>query len=146
MLKNVDETAVLVGQLNDLLAREHACAIRYATHAAVLTGPSGEAVASRLNEIAADEIEHARRLRRRIVALGGQPTMEVRLEELKHALTLAEILEVDIREERQAIERYASLLKSIPQVNAILYDVIEKILRDEQEHLEELRTLRPVRT
>jgi bacterioferritin (cytochrome b1) len=39
---------ILIDALNRMLSQEHACAIRYATHAAVVTGPYAEAVATRL--------------------------------------------------------------------------------------------------
>ena len=44
-----------IDALNRMLSQEHACAIRYATHAAVVSGPYAEAVATRLKEIATDE-------------------------------------------------------------------------------------------
>jgi bacterioferritin len=133
----------LVETLNRMLAQEHACAIRYATHAAMLTGPHREAVSARLLEIAADEALHALKLRERICALGGTPTMKVEAHDLIAATTLEAILEVNIREERSAIDLYAGIFATIPGSDAILHATIEDILRDEQEHLEELRRLRP---
>jgi bacterioferritin (cytochrome b1) len=49
----------LIESLNRMLAQEHACAIRHATHAAVVEGPWSEPVAARLEEIAGDEVLHA---------------------------------------------------------------------------------------
>lgn len=135
--------ALWVSELNTLLAQEHACAIRYATHAAVITGPYREPVAARLTEIAGDEVGHAKKLRERIVALDGTPTMDVQREDLKHATSLEEILEINMAEEREAIVNYTRLLETIPRTNAILYDCIEAILAVEQEHLEQLQDLMP---
>ena len=59
----------LIEGLNRVLEQEHACAIRYNTHAAMVRGPYAEAVAARLREIAHDEIRHAEMLRERIIAL-----------------------------------------------------------------------------
>ena len=84
----ISENGALIEALNRMLAQEHACAIRYATHAATVNGPSAEAVAARLREISADEITHADKLRKRILALGGTPTMDVHLHDLKAASTL----------------------------------------------------------
>jgi hypothetical protein len=42
--------------LNGMLAQEHACAIRYATHAAIIAGPYSETFSARLEEIGADEL------------------------------------------------------------------------------------------
>jgi bacterioferritin len=136
------EHSKLIEALNRMLAQEHACAIRYATHAAVISGPYSEAISARLKEIASDEIEHAQKLRGRITALGGIPTMSVQVEDFKPASKLKEILEVNISEERGAIASYGKIVESIPRANVILFETLEDILKDEQEHLEELENLR----
>jgi bacterioferritin len=132
----------LVIMLNNALAQEHACQIRYLTHAAVITGPYAELVANRLKEIAEDEKNHAIQLRDRITALGGTPTMEVDNKDLIHAKTLKEILDVNIREEEGAIQLYGSILEAVGHEGAILFETVEDILKDEQEHKEELERLR----
>jgi bacterioferritin len=132
----------LVQMLNDVLAQEHACQIRYLTHAAVITGPYAELVGNRLKEIAEDEKNHAIQLRDRITALGGTPTMEIAKEGLIHAKTLEEILQVNLREEEAAIKLYRSILHAVGQEGEILYETLEEILKDEQEHKEELERLR----
>ena len=128
--------------LNDALAQEHACQIRYLSHAAVITGPYSEAVAKRLMEIAEDEEKHAAKLRHRITALGGTPTMEVASEDLFSATTLKEILEVNLKEEEKAINFYRSILKVVQEEGEILFETIEEILQDEQEHKEDLERLK----
>ena len=135
------EHEALIDALNRMLSQEHACAIRYATHAATVTGPSAEAVAARLREISADEIVHAEKIRKRILAMGGVPTMDVQRDDLKAATTLKGILDVNVLEERGAIEQYTRILETIPRLDVLLYETVQEILRDEQEHLEELRTL-----
>lgn len=131
----------LIIALNSMLSQEHACAIRYATHAAVVTGPYADSLQARLKEISNDEMLHAEKLRERILALGGMPTLEVNREDLKSAQTLQQILSINIEEEKEAIRRYTEILNSIPPTNAILFQAIQSILSDEQEHLEELESL-----
>ncbi len=131
----------LADALNRMLSQEHACAIRYLTHAAVITGPYAEAVAARLKEIAADELLHAEKLRARILALGATPTMEVRAEDLRPANALNAILSINIDEEKQAIEYYTDVLNMVAPSNVILFQTVQEIIRDEQEHLEELQNL-----
>lgn len=132
----------LITTLNGMLEQEHACAIRYLTHAAMVSGPYAEAVQARLKEIAGDEHLHAEKLRDRIVALGGTPSMGVSAADLKPARTLDAIIKVNVEEEKNAIERYTSILEEVPISNVILFQTIQEILRDEQEHLEELDALR----
>lgn len=133
----------IIDALNKMLSQEHACAIRYATHAACVTGPYAETVAARLKEISGDEVLHAEQLRDRIVTLGGEPTMKVSEKDLKPASKLNDILAINIQEEKEAIAGYTELLKMIPADNVILHRTIEDIIRDEQEHLEELENLQP---
>ena len=127
--------------LNEALAQEHACQIRYLTHAAVLTGPYAEVVAKQLKEIAEDEKTHAIQLRDRITALGGTPTMEIASNELIHANALKEILQVNLKEEAGAIKLYRSILDVVGHEGEILFETIEDILKDEQEHKEQLERL-----
>lgn len=134
--------AILIDALNRMLSQEHACAIRYATHAAVVTGPYAEAVATRLKEISTDEVLHAEKLRGRILALGGTPTMAVRAEDLIPATTLADILSINIDEEIDAIKSYTEILSTVAPANVILFQTMQEIIRGEQEHLEELEALR----
>jgi bacterioferritin (cytochrome b1) len=108
----------------------------------VITGPYAELVSSRLKEIAEDEKNHAIQLRDRITALDGTPTMEIAKEGLIHAKTLEEILQVNLREEEAAIKLYRSILHAVGQEGEILHETIEHILKDEQEHKEELERLR----
>ncbi len=136
------ETDKIVEALNRMLAQEHACAIRYATHAAIVSGPYSEIVATRLKEIATDELLHAEKLRDRILALGGSPTMDVGADDLKHATHLDETLAVNIEEEQVAIHSYTEILEGLSMSNVILFQTVQEIIRDEQEHLEELEALR----
>jgi len=131
----------IVASLKRMLTQEHACAIRYATHAAVVSGPYSETIATRLKEIASDEVLHAEKLRLRILALGGELTLDVRTEDLKPATTLEEILSINIDEEKGAIRAYGEILESISMSDVLLFQTLQEILRDEQEHLEELEAL-----
>jgi bacterioferritin len=132
----------LIEALNRMLAQEHACAIRYATHAAIVSGPYSETVAARLKEISTDEVLHAEKLRDRILALGGTPTMDVSSADLKPATSLEEILAINIDEEADAIRSYTEILEGLSMSNVILFQTIQEIIRDEQEHLEELEALK----
>jgi len=127
--------------LNRALAQEYACYIRYKTHAAVITGPYAGPVSERLNEIAEDEESHAEKLRDRITGLGISPTMSVQTADLIPATTLKEIIAVNLEEERKAIALYQEILSMIPREQRLLYEAIEHILEDEQEHHEELERL-----
>jgi len=131
----------IINALNRALAQEHACFIRYKTHAAVISGPYAKPIREQLDEIAEDEERHARDLRDRITGLGGTPTMSVEAADLIPATTLDEILRVNLEEERKAIALYQEILDMIPREHRLLYETIEHILEDEHEHVEELQRL-----
>jgi bacterioferritin (cytochrome b1) len=139
-----NENSHLIEDLNRMLAKEHACAIRYATHATLVTGPCVDPVSERFQEISSDEVRHAVLLRKRICALGGTPTMNVDAGNLEAAATLGDMIEVNVREESEAIVEYSGILKNVPRLNVLLYRTLEDILKDEQEHLEELLALSPM--
>ena len=135
------DTTLIVKSLNSALVQEHACAIRYMTHAEMVTGLSAESVSARLQEIGGDEWGHAKKLRERITALGGTPSVEVG--EVKTAKSIEEILNINIHEEKDAIVMYQEILKMIPKFQLMrLYETIEDIIQDEEEHLEELSRLK----
>jgi bacterioferritin (cytochrome b1) len=128
-----------------MLAKEHGCAIRYATYAALVSGPFVDPLSSRFQEMASDEIVHAGLLRKRICGLGGTPTMEADGGRLRTDGTLAEMVKTSVLEEREAIEEYGSILEAIPRMQVLLYRTLEGILKDEYEHLEELLRLEPLK-
>ena len=132
----------MIELLNNTLEQEHACVIRYLTHAAVVSGPYAEAVTARLREIASDELSHAEKLRERIVALGGIPSMQVHTEGLLQAITLEDITRINIDEEKKAVDAYTEIMHQVPHDYVILYKTLEELIQDEEEHIEELENLR----
>jgi len=135
------DTKKVIKALDDALIQEHTCAIRYMTHAEMVTGHEAETVAARLKEIGGDEWRHAEQLRSRVTALGGMPSTGML--EVKMAKSIDDILDINIKEEVKAIKMYQNILKMIPKGTHVhLYETIETILEDEEEHLEELSRLR----
>ena len=132
----------LINALNQALTQEHACHIRYLTHATVIRGPYAETVGARLREIGEDEDQHAQKLRDQVDYWGGSPTTAVAQEDLKPAKSLKDILAVNISEEHKAIAMYRDLLKMINENEMTwLYETIEDIVEDEESHLYELQSL-----
>jgi len=125
--------------MNEGLEMEYASHIQYVTQAAVTTGPYAEGLMARFEEIASDEAEHAKILRTRIAALGGVPTTKVGpIEVHKESL---QAVKLNLKYERETVEFYRKLLNLIPHDEVILYEAIEHILQDSQEHVEELERL-----
>ena len=133
------DTAKLVKMMNEGLGMEYASHIQYVTQAAITTGPYAEGLMARFEEIASDEAEHAKILRTRIAALGGVPTTKVG--EIQIHKDSIQAVKLNLRYERDTVEFYRKLLNLIPHDEVILYEAIEHILQDSQEHVEELERL-----
>ena len=129
----------LVQLMNEGLGMEYASHIQYVTQAAITTGPYAEGLIARFEEIASDEAGHAKILRSRIAALGGTPTIKVgQIQVHKDSL---QAVKINLKYERETVEFYRKLLNLIPHDEVILYEAIEHILQDSQEHVEELERI-----
>lgn len=137
----------LVGLLNQALELEHAARIQYLAHAELVEGLNAEPIIARLKEIAEDEKKHEEVLRELIGDyLEGVPSMG--MAGTHPARTIEEILEVNLRDERQAVDVYTGILERIKEMKGELkYEFfqlehqIRHILMDEQEHIVELKLL-----
>jgi bacterioferritin (cytochrome b1) len=137
----------LVKMLNSALELEHAARIQYLAHAEVVKGPGSEKLIERIKEIASDEQKHEEMFRNLIGSyLGGVPCMT--LSRTYPANNLKEILEINIKNEKDAIDFYKRIYKKITDNEEILsYEFlnlehdIRHILIDEEEHVTELSML-----
>ena len=129
----------LIHLMNEGLAMEYASQIQYLTQAAITRGPYAEGLIARFKEIAQDETEHADILRTRIAALGGVPTTKVG--EIQIHKDSLQAVKINLRYEKDTVEFYRKLLNLIPHDEVILYEAIEHVLQDSQEHVEELERL-----
>ena len=133
------DTKKILDLLNEGLEMEYASHIQYVTQAAITRGPYAEGLIARFEEIAADEAEHAKIIRQRIAALGGMPTTKVG--EIQVHKDSLKAVEINLKYEKDTVEFYRKLLNLIPPDEPILYEAIEHILEDSQEHVEELERL-----
>ena len=134
----LDKTKI-VQLMNEGLEMEYASQIQYLTQAAITVGPYAEGLIARFEEIASDEMEHAKILRIRIAALGGTPTTKVG--EIQLHKDSLQAVKINLKYERETVEFYRKILNLIPHDEVILYEAIEHILQDSQEHVEELERL-----
>src|SRR3990167_4955639 len=129
----------IIQLMNEGLEMEYASQIQYLTQAAITVGPYAEGLIARFKEIAGDEMEHAGILRSRIAALGGVPTTKVG--EIQIHKNSLQAVKINLKYERDTVDFYRKLLNLIPHDEVILYEAIEHILQDSQEHVEEIERL-----
>ena len=133
------DTPKILKMLNEGLEMEYASYIQYVTQAAITKGPYAEALSARFEEIAGDEAEHAKIIRQRVVALGGVPPTKVG--EIQVHKDSLQAVKINLKYERDTVKFYQQLLNQIPHDEVILYEAVEHILQDSQEHVEELERL-----
>ena len=144
-MDNVKEE--LVKMLNAALELEHAARIQYLAHAELIKGSCAEKVVERLKEIASDEEKHEKMFRELIGGyLGGEPTMG--LAKTNKARELKDILKVNLKGEKEAIDFYKQIYqkvtdnkKSLPYEYEMIEHTIRHIIVDEEEHVSELSLL-----
>ncbi len=137
----------LIKMLNEALQLEHAARIQYLAHAELVRGIYSEKVIERLKEIASDEEKHEGMFRNLIGNyLDGTPTMEIG--ETHKAQKIQDILKVNIKGEKEAIDFYKQIYAEVvehktglPYLFERLEHDIRHIIIDEEEHAVELSML-----
>lgn len=130
--------------LNQVLATEIVCSLRYRHHYYMAHGIDAEAVVNEFLEHAAQELNHADMVARRIVQLGGAPDMNPETlaarshSEYVASASLQEMIRENLIAERVAIETYSSLVRWLGNDDPTTRHMIEQILAEEEEHAEEL--------
>ena len=133
--------------LNDALATEIVCALRYKRHYFMASGLEAEPAAAEFLEHANEELEHADMLATRIVQLGGEPDFSPRsLAERSHSEylacnTLQEMLEENLVAERMAVDIYSQIIRYLGEDDPTTRRQLENILATEEEHADDLASL-----
>lgn len=134
----------IIKLLNDALATELVCVLRYKRHHFTATGLSSPAIAEEFLVHANEEQAHADRIATRIVQLGGEPDFNPdSLSGRSHAdyndeLDLQAMIRTNLIAERVAIEAYSQMIELIGDKDPSTRRLIESILEQEQEHADEL--------
>ncbi|WP_329172451.1 ferritin-like domain-containing protein [Streptomyces sp. NBC_01477] len=133
--------------LNEALATEIVCTLRYKRHYYTATGMYSEPVAAEFLEHAQEEEQHADKLATRIVQLGGEPdfnpdTLTGRSHaEYDASAGLVTMIEEDLVAERVAIASYTEIVKWLGDRDPTTRRVFEDLLAQEEEHADDLRGL-----
>ena len=134
----------IVKLLNDALATEIVCILRYKRHYYTAKGLSSPAIAEEFMVHAQEETAHSEQLAERIVQLGGEPDFSPSsLLERSHAdydesADLQAMIRSNLIAERVAIEAYSQMIALIGDKDSTTRRMLEGILSQEQEHAEEL--------
>jgi len=141
-----DREAV-VKLLNDALATEIVCTLRYRQNYFVARGLRAKIAADEFLEHAGQELEHADSIAERIVQLGGEPDLDPqKLTSRSHAEyriggTLEEMIKENLIAERIAIDSYRAIIGFLGKNDPTTRRLMESILAVEEEHADDLADL-----
>ncbi len=137
----------VVKLLNDALATELVCILRYRRHHFMASGINADAVAQEFLKHANEEQAHADLIAARIVQLKGEPDFNPDgLSKRSHAEyvegeSLLEMIKEDLIAERIAIESYGEMIRYVGDKDVTTRRMLEGILAMEEEHADDLATL-----
>ncbi|HEU4614161.1 MAG TPA: ferritin-like domain-containing protein [Kofleriaceae bacterium] len=137
----------VVGVLNEVLATELVCTLRYKNHYYMAQGIHSQAVADEFLEHAHDEEMHADQVAKRITELNGKPNYNPEgLATRSHAEyaesdSLEEMIREDLVAERIAITTYSEIVRWLSDDDPTTRRLIEEILAKEEEHADDLAKL-----
>ena len=133
--------------LNEALATEIVCVLRYKRHYFMASGIHAEGVAAELLQHASEEQGHADQIAARIVQLGGAPNLNPEgLLTRSHAEyvegdTLIDMIKEDLVAERIAIDSYREMINYLANDDPTTRRMLEEILAMEEEHADDLVSL-----
>ena len=155
--KSIDDGAVtatysldrkqVIKLLNEALATEWVCVLRYCRHYYSAKGMLVDAVKGEFLEHARQEMEHAGQLAERIVQLGGEPdldpdTLTARSHaEYKEGKDLRDMVRENLIAERVAIDSYREMINYIGDRDTTTKRILEHILAQEEEHADDMADL-----
>jgi bacterioferritin len=133
--------------LNDVLATELVCVLRYKRHYFMAEGINAESVKAEFLQHAGDEQQHADWIAERITQLNGEPNFNPEgLAERSHSeyaegSSLVEMIKEDLIAERIAVESYSEIARWLGDDDSTTRKLIEDILKMEEEHANDMKDL-----
>ncbi|MFY9551251.1 MAG: ferritin-like domain-containing protein [Thermoanaerobaculia bacterium] len=141
------DRATVVRILNEALATEIVCVLRYKRHYFMASGIQAQAVANEFLEHANEEQGHADRIAERITQLNGEPNFNPEglatrsHSEYVEGNSLVDMIREDLVAERVAIESYSEIIRYLGNDDPTSRRLMEEILAKEEEHAQDLQTL-----
>ena len=141
------DRGTVVKLLNEALATEIVCTLRYKRHYFMAKGIHAEGVAAEFLEHSRDEQQHADQIAERITQLGGEPNFSPEgmltrsHSEYVEGSTLVDMIKEDLVAERIAIESYSEIIRYLGENDPTSRRMMEEILAKEEEHADDMNNL-----
>ena len=137
----------VVKVLNEALATEIVCVLRYKRHHYMARGIHAEAVAAEFLEHASEEQQHADQIAERITQLDGEPDfnpaglLSRSHSEYVEGGSLLDMIKEDLVAERIAIDSYGEIVRYLGDKDPTTRRLMEEILAKEEEHADDMANL-----
>ncbi len=137
----------VVKVLNEVLATEIVCILRYKRHFYMASGINAESVKGEFLQHANDEQQHADWIAERITQLNGEPDFNPEglasrsHSEYAEGSDLVEMIKEDLIAERIAVETYSEIVRWLSDKDPTTRKLIEEILKQEEEHADDMKNL-----
>jgi bacterioferritin len=141
------DRAKVIDVLNEVLATETVCTLRYRNHYFMAKGIHASGVEGEFLEHAKEEQDHADRVAKRITELGGRPNLDPEgLATRSHAQygdgeRLEDMIKEDLIAERIAIATYSEIVRWLGNDDPTTRRLMEEILAKEEEHADDMAKL-----
>lgn len=141
------DRAKVIAVLNEALATELVCVLRYKRHYYMAKGIDSEPVAQEFQQHAAEEQAHADQIAQRIIQLQGEPNfspdgMTSRSHsEYVEGGSLVDMIREDLVAERIAVESYSEIIRWLGNDDPTTRSLMEEILKVEEEHADDLSNM-----
>ena len=138
---------VVIKILNEALATEIVCVLRYKRHFFMAQGIDAANASQEFAQHAAEEQTHADQLALRITQLGGEPNFSpVGLVDRSHSEYqegngLSEMIQEDLIAERIAVDSYSEMIRYVGEDDITTRRMLESILASEEEHANDMVNL-----
>jgi bacterioferritin len=138
------DRVTVIKLLNEALATEIVCVLRYKRHYFMAQGIHAEPIAAEFLQHANEEQGHADEIANRIVQLGGAPNfspdglLSRSHSEYAEGTTLLDMIKEDLIAERVAIDSYTEMIRYIGDDDITTRRMLEGILAVEEEHADDL--------
>jgi len=138
---------VAIALLNEALATEIVCVLRYKSHAVVATGLASESVKEEFAQHATEEEEHLDLIAERINQLGGKPNFNPdgltsrAASQYEEGETLVDMIRENLVAERIAVEHYRDLIRYFGDKDPTTRVLLEGVLAQEEEHANDMHDL-----
>ncbi|MGN9842143.1 ferritin-like domain-containing protein [Nonomuraea sp. H19] len=139
----------VIDVLNDVIATEVACWLRYTRHAISAKGIDRAQVSDEFTEHAKEELQHALRVAERVSRLGGDPDFDpaqlIRRSHIDYQVPedrdLRALLEANLEAERIVIATYREIIRWLGEGDPATRRLMESILKEEEKHADDLADL-----